>query len=329
MRKLFVILLSLMAAFVLYLALSLFYEQRTAEEVELKEPVQIVMKSMETRPMDFWEIAMRGMHEAAREFGIEYEISGPDFEKEIEQQIHIVNEIIEKRPPMLLLAATDYKRLVPSVERASELGIPVITFDSRVDSTIPISFIATDNVEAGIKAGNEMRRLLEGNEQTDIAIVSHIKETATAIDREDGVRQALEGMNIIGTWFIDVERERAYQVTLELLKNDQLGGIVALNEAAALGVGDAVAEMQAKDRVWVVGFDNAVKELEYLEAGIIDALIVQRPYNMGYMTVKTAADHFLGNPVVPFHDTGSLLITRENMFKREYQELLFPVESIE
>jgi ribose transport system substrate-binding protein len=154
-------------------------------------------------------------------------------------------------------------------------------------------------------------------------------ETSTAIVREKGVRQALEGMNIVGTWFIDVERKRAYQVTLKLLENENLKGIIALNEAAALGVADAVAERGAKGRVWVVGFDNAIKELEYLEAEVIDALIVQRPYNMGYLTVKTAADYLLGKRVKPFQDTGSLLITKENMFNREYQELLFPVESIQ
>ncbi len=328
MKKWFVPLLSLMAALALFMTFSIFLEQESAEMPELDRPIQIIMKSQQRKPMDFWEVATRGIVEAAREYGLEYEISGPDFEKEIDLQIEIVNRIIEKRPPMILLAATDYKRLVPSVERASELGIPVITFDSRVDSTIPISFIATDNIEAGEKAGAELKRLIAGHDRKEIAIVSHIKETATAIDREAGVRKALEGETIIGTWFIDVEQEKAYRITLELLENENLGGIVALNEAAALGVGDAIQEKGAEERVLVVGFDNAIKELTYLEAGVFEALVVQRPYNMGYLTVKSAAEVLLGKPIPVFIDTGSILITRENMFSREYQELLFPVQNI-
>ena len=327
MKKWFVPLLSLMAALVLFMTFSLFFDQNIPELPKLEKPVQIIMKSRERKPMDFWEVATRGIVEAAREYGLEYEISGPHFEKEIDLQIEIVNKIIEQRPPLILLAATDYKRLVPSVERASELGIPVITFDSAVDSTIPVSFVATDNIEAGEKAGREMKRLIAPRTRKEIAIVSHIKETATAIDREAGVRNALEGETIIGTWFIDVEQEKAYRTTLELLKNSNLGGIVALNEAAALGVGDAIAEKGAQDEVLVVGFDNATQELAYLEAGVIDALVVQRPYNMGYMSVKSAAEFLLGNPIPSFIDTGSILITRENMFSREYQELLFPVQN--
>lgn len=328
MKKWFVPLLSLMSAFVLFMTFSLFFEQKPPELPELEKAIQIILKSRERKPMDFWEVTVRGIDEAAREYGLKYEMTGPNFEKEIDLQIELVNRIIEQRPPLIILAATDYKRLVPSVERASELGIPVITFDSAVKSTIPVSFIATDNIEAGEKAGKEMKRLISARNRKEIAIVSHIKETATAIDREAGVRNALEGETIIGTWFIDVEQEKAYMITLELLKNENLGGIVALNEAAALGVGDAIAEKKAEERVLVVGFDNATQELAYLEAGVIDALVVQRPYNMGYMTVKSAAEFLLGKPIPSFIDTGSILITRENMFSREYQELLFPVQNI-
>ena len=86
----------------------------------------------------------------------------------------------------------------------------------------------------------------------------------------------------------------------------------------------AIDEAGAKDRVLVVAFDNAVKELSYLEEGVIKATVVQRPYNMGYLSIKTAKDYLHGEKVVPFIDTGSVLITKENMFEREYQELLFP-----
>jgi ribose transport system substrate-binding protein len=77
--------------------------------------------------------------------------------------------------------------------------------------------------------------------------------------------------------------------------------------------------------VSVVGFDNAPRELAYLEEGILEATVVQRPYNMGYMAVRTAVEYLKGHKIEPVIDTGSVLITAENMFKREYQELLFPV----
>lgn len=329
MKRWYLLLLSPLAAAVLYFSLTLFYDRGSAEDLSVDGPIQIVFKSTLGQPMDFWDVVGLGVQEAAKEFGVEVVSSGPRYEREIARQIAIMDRVIEERPPIILLAANDYRGLVPSVEKARDLGVPVITFDSGVDSDIPKSFIATDNLEAGRKAGTEMGRLIDSHDRKQIAIVSHIRETATAIEREEGVRDALEGYDVIGTWFIDVDEGKAYRTTLELLKNPDLGGIVALNEVASLGVAQAIDEEQAQDRVLVVGFDNAIRELAYLEEGVIQATVVQRPYNMGYLAVKTAVEFLNGKRVERFIDTGSVLITRENMFRREYQELLFPFDSPE
>ena len=327
MKNWYLFLLSLVAAFVLFIVLSFLYEQYTPEELDISDPIQIVMKSIEGQPMDFWDVVTQGIDEAAKEFGVQVKISGPRYEKEINRQINIMNAIIDERPPLIVLAANDFKRLVDSVEKAASLGIPVITMDSGVFSDIPVSFIATNNIDAGKKAGVEMKRLISSNKRKTIAIVSHIEGTATAIDREAGVRAALDGEELAGTWFCDVDPEKAYQITMKLLNNESLGGIVALNEVAALGVARAIDERKAFENVFVVGFDNAVRELAYLEEGIIKATVVQRPYNMGYLSIKTAVEFLKGNKVETFLDTGSILITKENMYQREYQELLFPVSN--
>ncbi|MDC7241411.1 MAG: substrate-binding domain-containing protein, partial [Spirochaetales bacterium] len=237
--------------------------------------------------------------------------------------------VIQKRPSLIILAAADYVRLVDSVEQAEALGIPVITLDSGVKSDVPVSFVATDNLEAGIKAGEEMRRLMENHERKKVLIMSHIAETATAIDRERGVRMALGDESIIGTWFCDADEDISYRITTDLLKkHPDLGGIVGLNEMASLGVARAVNDAGRKGDILVVAFDNAVQELSFLEEGVIHATVVQRPYNMGYLSVKAAADYLKGGTVAPLMDTGSVLITKENMFERQYQELLFPVSGI-
>ncbi len=327
MKNWYLFILSLVAAFVLFIALSFFYNQNTSKGLELAEPIQIVLKSIEGQPMDFWDVVNQGIDEAAKEFGVQVKISGPRFEKEINRQINILNAVIDDKPPLIILAANDYNRLVESVEKADSLGIPVITIDSGIQSDIPVSFIATNNKIAGEKAGKEMKNLIALNTEKYIAIVSHIKETSSAIDREAGVRNSLKGQDIIGTWFCDVDPEKAYLITLDLLKDKRIGGIVALNEVATIGVARAIKEKKASDRVFVVGFDNAVKELSYLEEGIIKATVVQRPYNMGYLGVKTAVEYLKGEKVDSYMDTGSILITKDNMFKREYQELLFPVSN--
>lgn len=323
MRNWLVWILSLVAAGALFLVLSFVYRQSTPDAPAELPPVPVVLKSV-AQPMDFWDIVSRGMRQASREFGVPVEATGPPHERDIDEQLAIVEEVIARNPPLIILAASDFNRLADPVARATARGIPVITMDSGVNSDEPISFVATDNVEAGIKAGTEMARLISGRTPGVVAIVSHIRETATAIEREQGVREALEGVPIAGTWFCDVDQEKAYQITMDLLQRPEIGGIVSLNEVATLGVAGAVQDAGAADRVLIVGFDNAVQELSYLQQGVIQALVVQRPFDMGYFAVKTAYEHLVGEQVSPRINTGSLLVTADNMFDPGYQEILFP-----
>jgi len=323
MRNWFVWILSLVAAGALFLVLSFVYRQSTPDSPAVLPTVPVVLKSV-AQPMDFWDVVSRGMRQASREFGIPVEAIGPPHERDIDQQLAIIDEVIADRPPLIILAASDYNRLAEPVSRASALGIPVITMDSGVNSNEPISFVATDNVEAGIKAGTEMARLIKDHSPGGVAIVSHIRETATAIEREEGVREALQGLTIAGTWFCDVDQDKAYAITTDLLSRPEIGGIVSLNEVSTLGVANAVADAGAQARVIVVGFDNAVQELSFLQRNVIKALVVQRPFDMGYFAVKTAYEYLTGKEVSPRINTGSLLVTADNMFEPGYQEILFP-----
>ena len=326
MKYLFFFIGSLAVALALFLILTFSMDPGHTDELALDEPIVIVFKAtVAGQPMDFWSVVQQGVNEAAKEFGVEVMITGPDHERQIDRQINIVNRVIEEEPPLLILAASDYYLLGESLAVAAEKDIPVITVDSGVDSPHPVSFIATNNIEAGAKAGNEIKRLLPDAPAASIAIISHIRETATAIEREAGVRQALDSTAVAGTWFCENDEKIAYDHTMKLLEDPGISGIVALNEIVTLGVARAVRDAGAADRLTVVGFDNAPEELAFLEQGIIKATVVQRPYNMGYMAVKTAVEYLSGRKVDPEIDTGSVLITAENMFRREYQELLFPV----
>ena len=327
MRYLVFFIGSMAAALALFLVLTFALNPGANDDLELDSPIVVVMKAtVEGQPMNFWTVVQLGISEAAKEFGVDVEIIGPDHERQIHRQVNMVNRVIENRPPALILAASDYNLLAEPVEKAVSTGIPVITVDSGVNSNQTISFIATDNVAAGMKAGGEVLRLLSTNPEGRVAIVSHVRETATAIERERGVRQAVRPWEVAGTWYCENDEDIAYEKTLEILQDPTVQGIVALNELVTLGAARAIEDTQSQNRIAMVGFDNAPEELAYLERGILDATVVQRPYNMGYMAVKTAVRALKGKEVESWIDTGSVLITATNMFERDYQELLFPIE---
>jgi ribose transport system substrate-binding protein len=282
---------------------------------------------------EFWEVVKTGMRAGAEEFGIELEIVGPWAESDIDGQISILNTILNTDPPdVFILAATDYKRLVPIVERAAELRIPIVSMDSGVDSPIPVCFVASNNVEAGIKAGNEMKRIL-GAGPAKLAIVNHVPEATTAIEREEGVRRALaDSPHIItGTSFTNNFEENAYTISLGLLETyPDLAGILAMNEVSTIGVARALKDWAANNserpgrKVRLVGFDSSLTEVKLIEEGIIDATVIQKPFNMGYLAVRAALDAVKKKPGKAFIDTGSVLITAENLYESENQKLLFP-----
>jgi ribose transport system substrate-binding protein len=276
---------------------------------------------------EFWEVVKTGLRAGAEEFGIDLDIQGPWAESDIDEQIRIVEAILKNAPPqVLILAAADYRRLVPAVEQAVARGVKVITIDSGVDSPLPLTFVATNNAEGGEKVAAEMIRLLEPGRKT--AIINHVRGAATAMEREEGTRRVLERDGrypVLGTWFTDNFEENAYAITVDLLGTyPDLGGILAMNEISTIGAARALRESGRAEKVCLVGFDSSLMEVRFIEQGIIAATVIQKPFNMGYLAIQAARDAALNRNLPDFIDTGSVLITPENLYEPENQKLLFP-----
>ena len=290
------------------------------------ETVYVVLKT--TGPqMEFWQIVRAGLQAAALEYDVEPVIVGPQWEKDVDHQIEILAEVIERNPRGILLAASDFNRLVPLAEQAAARGITIVTLDSALNSDVPVSFVATDNVSAGMKAGREIQRLVPAHRP--VALVSHIEGVATAIEREEGVRAALSNRDprlILGTFYSQNEPDIAYEIVLDLVKRyPDLGGIVAMNESSTVGAGRALRDLGIADRVHLVGFDNSREEIEFLQKGIVKALVVQRPFNMGYLGIRTLVQAIRRQPVDSVIHTDAVLVRRDDMFTEENQKLLFPI----
>ncbi|MFC4597374.1 substrate-binding domain-containing protein [Cohnella hongkongensis] len=287
--------------------------------------VTVVIKSV-SKEMEFWGVLTEGVHAAAKEFGVNASVVGPQRETDIDVQIDMLHQVVQQKPDVVLMAAADYNRLVPLVEEIDKAGIPLITIDSGVNSRIPKSFIATDNVEAGKKAGRKLAELLEGSAR--VAVISYVKETATQIERERGVREVLEAegrFEIVGTYYSNGDEQIAYETTKKLLSEyPDLKGVVGLNEPSSVGAGRAIKDMGRGGEVMLVGFDSSIDEVRLLEEGVIQAAVVQRPFNMGYLGIKTAVDLLAGRKVPASIDTGSIVITKANMYEEENQQLVFP-----
>jgi ribose transport system substrate-binding protein len=297
-------------------------------EKQPKKPHFLFVPKTTDQQVEFWEAMRQGVNMAAEEFGVEVKVAGMPSESDIDGQIALLEQAIIDKPQAIILAATDYNRIVPVAKRIVEAGIILITVDSAMKDGISSSFIATDNYEGGRKAGQLLVDTIDSSLDGPVAVINFVRGTATAMDRERGVLDSLSArpdIEVLDTLYSNASEQQAYEMTLELLRTEPgLRGIAALNEPTVVGAARAIKERQAVSRVKLIGFDNSMEEIAYLEEDVLQAIIVQKPFNMGYLAIKAAVDLNEGKSVQPVIDTGSESITKENMYTSDKQKLLFP-----
>ena len=272
----------------------------------------------------FWLTVKAGADSAGSEFGIDIIWNGPALETDITAQIAIVENYINKNVDAVVLASCDVKALVPVIEKADSKGIPIITIDSDVDSDIPKCFIATDNVLGGQKAARVLAELI--GRKGKVACFPSVPGASSQIDRETGFKDELKKYPEIELAVVQYNQNdvsAAMSITEDVLTaHPDLAGIFAANEAGAIGCAQALLGRGLQGKVKLVAFDAAENEIEAMKSGVIQALIVQDPFAMGYSGVKTAVDVILGKEVAEFIDTGVEAVTMKNFYKPEIQRLL-------
>jgi ribose transport system substrate-binding protein len=273
----------------------------------------------------FWIFLIEGVQTAAKEYGVNLTVVAPDLESDVEKQNELIEAAIEQRPDAILLSPADHKKTLLAAKKIKEAGIKLILVDSEMEEPIEDALIATDNYEAGKKVGELVKNLMK--EDSKIAIVSHVKGTSTAIEREAGLRAALgeEETKIVEVVFSNSEYEKAYQVTKELLEaHPDVDIIAGLNEYSAIGAARAVRDLNLSDSIKLVGFDSSKEEIQLLEAGIFDGIVVQKAFNMGYIGLETAVKLLNGEEVLTNIDSGSNIVRKNDIYTEENQKLLFP-----
>jgi ribose transport system substrate-binding protein len=291
-------------------------------------PICFVVKDL---GQEYWEVVQKGANSAAKEFQVPLLFYWVGNDSDVRGQIAFLDRAFQKKVRAVVLASCDMNAIVPRIAKLTRAGIPVITIDSSVHSNLPVSLIATDNVDAGAKAAQKLAELMHDN--GEVAIINHVPGAAAAIEREQGFRDKManyKGIKIVTTRYSYGDPDRAETVTEDTLDlYPKLAGVFAVNEPAAVGAAQALITMKRDKIVKLVGFDSSIKEIAFLEIGVIDATVVQNPFTMGYLGVRTALEVTHHKFVPARIDTGSTVITRENMFTEENQKLLFPFELIE
>ena len=291
-----------------------------------EEPINIIyIPKIIDDSNEFWSALIGGAEMAAKEFNVNLKVVAPDAEEDYARQNQLIDWAIKQKPDAIALSPADYSETTAKAKEIADHNIKLIFIDSTVNENVQDALVATDNYLAGKKMGEYMKTFV--NKKTKIAIVGHVKTASTAIEREKGLRYGLgsDESKIVDVVFCDSEFGKAYSLTIELLKEyPDITMIAGLNEYSSVGAARAIKKLGLAGKVKVIGFDSSIEEIELLEEGVFQGIIIQKSFNMGYLGIEEAVKLVNGKRVDKNVDSGSQLITKNNMYTEENQKLLFP-----
>ena len=273
----------------------------------------------------FWQAVKAGADQAADEFGVRITFEGPDSETMVDRQIDMLAAALANNPKAIGFAALDSQAAIPLLRQAADAGIPVVAFDSGVDSDIPVTTATTDNLAAAALAADKMSELLGGAGK--VAVVAHDQTSRTGIDRRDGFlnRMASDhpGIEVVTVQYGAGDQLTSTEVAKAILiANPDLGGMFGTNEGSAIGVVNAVREMGTTDLV-VIGYDSGKAQTDAIREGLMAGAITQNPVGIGYETVKAAVAAINGETLPAIIDTGFYYYDQSNIDNSEIQAVLY------
>ena len=283
---------------------------------------------------EFWKSIHAGAIKAARELstpGAEVEViwKGPLREDDREQQIQVVEGFTSQGVDGIVLAPLDNRALVRPVEEAKSANVPTVIIDSGLDSNSIVSFVATDNRKGGMLAADRLGQLLSGKGK--VILLRYAEGSASTQDREDGflqeIKQKFPGIELISSdQYAGATRDTAKRASENLLNRfgEEVQGIFCPNESTTAGMLLALQDIGKAGKVMFVGFDTSQTFIDAMRAKQLHGIVVQNPFNMGYLGVRTMVESLQGKTVDKRIDTGVTMITSDNLDAADTQTLLHP-----
>ncbi|MCV9966311.1 ABC transporter substrate-binding protein [Pararhizobium sp. BT-229] len=262
----------------------------------------------------FWQAVKAGADKAAAELGVTVTFEGPDTEAQVDRQIDMLAAALAKKPVAIGFAALDSQASIPLLQQAKDAGIPVVAFDSGVDSDIPVATAATDNSAAAGMAADKMAELIGG--EGKVALVVHDQTSRTGVDRRDGfvnrIKEKYPKVEIVTIQYGGGDHLQSTEITKSILQaNPDLKGIFGANEGSAIGVANGARELGRT--LVIIGYDSGAQQKQAIRDGLIAGAITQNPVGIGYETVKAALAASKGEKVEKSIDTGFYYYDKTNI----------------
>ncbi len=274
----------------------------------------------------FWQAVKAGSEQAAADLNVDITFEGPESETMVDKQIEMLQTALDKKPAAICLAALDSKAVVPLLEQAKAAGIPVIGFDSGVDSDIPATTAATDNLAAAGLAADKMAELI--GDEGEVAVIVHDQTSRTGIDRRDGfvnrMAEAHPNVTIVDVQYGGGDQLKSTDLAKTIIQSHpDLKGFFGANEGSIIGVLNGVKELGKEGQIVVIGYDAGKQQMDAIRSGVEAGAITQNPVGIGYKCVESAVKAINGETLDKVTDTGFFWYDATNIDSEEIKPLLY------
>jgi ribose transport system substrate-binding protein len=269
-----------------------------------------------------------GAREKAKELGVTLQVQGPDkFDATLQNPL--LDAVNTAKPAALLVAPNDVKASATPLKRIQQSGSKVVLVDTTVDDTsIGVSRIATDNKLGGAKAAEALNQLVNGA-KGKVLVISTDPGVSSVDARVAGFEEAVKTKYTNFTlasatqYSHNSPQNAASIIQASLQANPDIVGVFATNLFSAQGTATGVRAAGKGGQVKVVGFDAGPDQIKQLQSGDVQALVAQKPYDIGLQGVQQAANAVEGKNVTAKIDTESLIVTKDNMSNPDVSKYIY------
>ena len=274
----------------------------------------------------FWQAVKKGALDEATKLGVTATYQGPATESEVDKQLTMLQTALSSNPAAVCFAALDSKAAGSLLQQAKDANIPVVGFDSGVDSDIPVTTVATDNIAAAGVAADKVAELI--GDAGKVGVIVHDQTSQTGITRRDGFVNQMAAkhpnIQVVDVQYGAGDPVKSADIAKSMMTaNPDLKAFFGANEGSIKGVLNALKETGNENKIVAVGYDSGQQQLDAITSGVEAGAITQNPVGIGAKCVDAAVDAINGKDIPKNIDTGFYWFDKTNINDPEIQAVLY------
>lgn len=278
------------------------------------------------RNSESWTIIKEGMEQAASEMNVNISFITLLEENNIKEQEELIEREVENKVDTIVISPADYLELTNIIESTNK-KIPIILFESNIQTEAEIPYISCDNEELGRKLAEEVVR--NGNTRNKITILRSQGNFSSTNERINGFIEELK-LSKNTYEFLDLPKDEIEisKKINEILINNSTNVLVTFESNILEIVGKSKRNFNSvnknKSKIEVYGSGSSSVIVSLIEENIIDGIAMQNEVNLGYLSIKAAVDK-IEKKKIDSSKINSTIINIRNMYSKENQRMLFPI----